>query len=136
MDGSTKDTIWRGGRTIASRCAVRFAPQAADPDLQQRRDRECGLDRRAPCRRGLGQGDVRRRFECPGTAPGCGSGAAHDYQGLFDAIPYAKFLGLAVEMQGDELVTTMHFNEHVIGKRIAQVDETMPWPARTNQPVW
>jgi len=30
----------------------------------------------------------------------------------------------------------MHFNEHVIGKRIPQVDETMPWPARTNQPVW
>ncbi len=41
--------------------------------------------------------------------------AAHDYQALFDAIPYAKFLGLAPEMQGDELITTMHFNDHLIG---------------------
>ncbi len=41
--------------------------------------------------------------------------AANDYQGLFDAIPYATFLGLAAEMHGEELVTTMHFNEHLIG---------------------
>ncbi len=41
--------------------------------------------------------------------------AANDYQGLFDAIPYAKFLGLAAEMHGDELITTMHFNQHLIG---------------------
>lgn len=40
---------------------------------------------------------------------------AGDYQGLFDAIPYAKFLGLAAAMHGDELITTMRYAEHLIG---------------------
>jgi uncharacterized protein (TIGR00369 family) len=40
---------------------------------------------------------------------------AGDYQGLFDAIPYAKFLGLTAAMHGDELITTMRYSEHLIG---------------------
>lgn len=40
---------------------------------------------------------------------------AGDYQGLFDAIPYAKFLGLSAAMHGDELITTMRYAEHLIG---------------------
>jgi acyl-coenzyme A thioesterase PaaI-like protein len=40
---------------------------------------------------------------------------ANDYQAVFDAIPYAKFLGLTAAMQGDELVTTMHASAHLIG---------------------
>lgn len=40
---------------------------------------------------------------------------AGDYQGLFDAIPYAKFLGLSAAMHGDELITTMRYTEDLIG---------------------
>ncbi len=40
---------------------------------------------------------------------------AGDYQGLFEAIPYAKFLGLKAELHGDELVTTMTYAPHLIG---------------------
>jgi uncharacterized protein (TIGR00369 family) len=38
-----------------------------------------------------------------------------DYQGLIDVIPYARFLGLAVDKVGDELITTMRYAEHLIG---------------------
>lgn len=41
--------------------------------------------------------------------------AAHDYQGLIDVVPYARFLGLTAEMQGDELITTMRYGGHLIG---------------------
>ena len=41
--------------------------------------------------------------------------AAGNYQELFDAIPYAKFLGLSVELKGTELVTTMKFSPDLIG---------------------
>jgi uncharacterized protein (TIGR00369 family) len=41
--------------------------------------------------------------------------AAQDYQGLIDVVPYARFLGLTAEMQGDELVTTMRYGGHLIG---------------------
>lgn len=41
--------------------------------------------------------------------------AAGDYRALLDAIPYARFLGLTAGPQGDELVTTMRFGEHLIG---------------------
>ena len=41
--------------------------------------------------------------------------AAHDYQGLIDVVPYARFLGLSAEMQGDELITTMRYGGHLIG---------------------
>jgi len=40
---------------------------------------------------------------------------AGDYQGLFEAIPYARFLGLSASMQGEELITTMRYAEHLIG---------------------
>ena len=40
---------------------------------------------------------------------------AGDYQALFDAIPYAKFLGLGAAMHGDELITTMRYSDHLIG---------------------
>jgi len=40
---------------------------------------------------------------------------ARDFQALFDLIPYAKFLGLTAALDGDELVTTMHYGEHLIG---------------------
>lgn len=41
--------------------------------------------------------------------------AAGNYQELFDAIPYATFLGLSAQLQGDELVTTMTFSPDLIG---------------------
>ena len=41
--------------------------------------------------------------------------AAGNYQDLFDAIPYAKYLGLSAELQGTELVTTMKFHQDLIG---------------------
>ena len=41
--------------------------------------------------------------------------ASHDYQRLIDLIPYAGFLGLSVAMQGDELITTMRYGDHLIG---------------------
>lgn len=40
---------------------------------------------------------------------------SHDYQRLIDLIPYAGFLGLSVAMQGDELITTMRYGDHLIG---------------------
>lgn len=40
---------------------------------------------------------------------------AGDYQGLFEAIPYARFLGLEAELVEQELVTTMRFAPHLIG---------------------
>jgi uncharacterized protein (TIGR00369 family) len=41
--------------------------------------------------------------------------ASQDYQGLIDLVPYAGFLGLTVAMQGDELITTMRYGDHLIG---------------------
>ncbi|MBL9016085.1 MAG: PaaI family thioesterase [Myxococcales bacterium] len=41
--------------------------------------------------------------------------AAGNYQDLFDAIPYAKLLGLSAQLQGTELVTTMTFSPDLIG---------------------
>ncbi len=41
--------------------------------------------------------------------------ASGDYQALFDAVPYSKFLGLSAAMQDGELVTTMTFSQHLIG---------------------
>jgi uncharacterized protein (TIGR00369 family) len=40
---------------------------------------------------------------------------AGDYQGLFEAIPYAAFLGLKAELVEQELVTTMTYAPHLIG---------------------
>lgn len=41
--------------------------------------------------------------------------ASGDYQGLIDLVPYAGFLGLTAAMQGEELITTMRYGEHLIG---------------------
>jgi uncharacterized protein (TIGR00369 family) len=38
-----------------------------------------------------------------------------NYQGLLDAVPYSRFLGLEAKLDGDELITTMRFAEHLIG---------------------
>lgn len=38
-----------------------------------------------------------------------------DYQALLDAVPYSKFLGLSARSDGDALITTMRFGEHLIG---------------------
>ena len=38
-----------------------------------------------------------------------------NYQAFMDAIPYARFLGLSGAMVGDELITTMHYADHLIG---------------------
>ena len=36
-------------------------------------------------------------------------------QALVEAIPYAKFLGLSVEQQGDEVITVLPFQDHLVG---------------------
>jgi uncharacterized protein (TIGR00369 family) len=41
--------------------------------------------------------------------------ASQDYQALVDLIPYAGFLGLTAAMQGDELITTLRYGDHLIG---------------------
>jgi uncharacterized protein (TIGR00369 family) len=41
--------------------------------------------------------------------------ASGDFRGLIEAVPYASWLGLSAEVQGDELITTMRFASHVIG---------------------
>jgi uncharacterized protein (TIGR00369 family) len=40
---------------------------------------------------------------------------SNDYRGLIDLVPYASFLGLSAAMQGDELITTMRYGDHLIG---------------------
>lgn len=40
---------------------------------------------------------------------------AQDFQALFDLVPYARFLGLSAAMEGDELITTMRYGDHLIG---------------------
>ncbi len=38
-----------------------------------------------------------------------------NYQGLLDAVPYSRFLGLSARLDGDELITTMAYADHLIG---------------------
>ena len=40
---------------------------------------------------------------------------AGDLQAFIDEIPYARLLGLAGAMVGDELITTMRYADHLIG---------------------
>lgn len=44
---------------------------------------------------------------------------AGDTRAFVDAVPYARFLGLAIERQierqGEELVTRMHYGDHLVG---------------------
>lgn len=42
-------------------------------------------------------------------------GRGQDLGALLELIPYAKFLGLEVEQQGNEIVTVLPFREHLIG---------------------
>lgn len=41
--------------------------------------------------------------------------ASGDFQALFDAVPFSKFLGLSARLDNDELITTMTFSRHLIG---------------------
>jgi acyl-coenzyme A thioesterase PaaI-like protein len=41
--------------------------------------------------------------------------AAGDFQALFDAVPYSRFLGLSGRLVGSELITTMTFSPALIG---------------------
>jgi uncharacterized protein (TIGR00369 family) len=41
--------------------------------------------------------------------------ASGDYQALFEAVPYSKFLGLTAKHEGAELITTMTYAPHLIG---------------------
>ena len=38
-----------------------------------------------------------------------------DYQGLLDAVPYSRLLGLTAAIDGGELITTMRYADHLIG---------------------
>jgi acyl-coenzyme A thioesterase PaaI-like protein len=38
-----------------------------------------------------------------------------DPQRLLDCIPYSRFVGLAAELRGDELITTMRYADHLVG---------------------
>ena len=38
-----------------------------------------------------------------------------DLEDLVAAIPYAKFLGLQIDRQGDEVITVLPFEEHLVG---------------------
>lgn len=41
--------------------------------------------------------------------------ASGDLGLLIEAIPYARFLGLAAAIDGDELIMTMRFGDHLVG---------------------
>lgn len=41
--------------------------------------------------------------------------ASGNFQALFDAVPYSKFLGLSARLEDTELITTMTFSQHLIG---------------------
>jgi uncharacterized protein (TIGR00369 family) len=41
--------------------------------------------------------------------------ASGDYEALFDAVPFSRFLGLSARLEGDELITTMRYADHLIG---------------------
>ena len=41
--------------------------------------------------------------------------ASGNFQALFDAVPYSKFLGLSGRFENDELITTMTFSQSLIG---------------------
>ena len=38
-----------------------------------------------------------------------------NYAAMFEAVPYARLLGLAPQVDGDGLITVMKFGEHTIG---------------------
>ena len=38
-----------------------------------------------------------------------------DYQALYDAVPYSRFLGLSARVDNGELITTLTFAPHLVG---------------------
>ena len=42
-------------------------------------------------------------------------GRGKDISALIDAIPYAKFIGLNIDQQGDEVITVLPFSDHLVG---------------------
>ena len=42
---------------------------------------------------------------------------AGDFSTLHDVVPYAGFLGLSIEQQGTEFITTMAYDDSLIGNR-------------------
>ncbi len=42
-------------------------------------------------------------------------GRGRDLEALLEAIPYARFLGLQVEAQGDEIITILPFSDQLVG---------------------
>ena len=42
-------------------------------------------------------------------------GRGRDMQAIIQRIPYATFLGLEVDQQGDEIITVLPFAEHLVG---------------------
>ena len=44
-------------------------------------------------------------------------GRGRDVEAVLAHLPYARFLGLSVEQQGDEIITLLPFDEHLVGNR-------------------
>lgn len=42
-------------------------------------------------------------------------GRAGDLEAVLEQIPYAKFLGIQVERQGNEIITILPFSDHLVG---------------------
>ena len=42
-------------------------------------------------------------------------GRGQDLSALLEKIPYARFLGLQVEQQGNEIITVLPFKQHLVG---------------------
>ena len=43
------------------------------------------------------------------------AGQGRDIEALLARIPYARFMGLGVELQGDEIITVLPFAPHLVG---------------------
>ncbi len=48
-------------------------------------------------------------------AQGLLPGQEEHLQGVLQSIPYAQFIGLQLEQQGDEIITLLPFSEHLVG---------------------
>jgi uncharacterized protein (TIGR00369 family) len=43
------------------------------------------------------------------------AGRGHDMSAVIEQIPYARFLGIEVQQQGDEVITMLPFSERIVG---------------------
>ena len=43
------------------------------------------------------------------------AGQGHDMSAVIEQIPYARFLGIEVQQQGDEVITVLPFSERIVG---------------------